>query len=135
MTNPFADQAAFMTAAGQTTNHYNQEQTELYVNLMVEEFQECVSAVSLEGYIKELTDLIVVTIGCLHSLGVDAEQAWQLVHASNMSKLPFTKREDGKVQKGPNYQPPNLVPLVATIEGLTDEDLIKTEAEIDELPV
>jgi predicted HAD superfamily Cof-like phosphohydrolase len=132
MTNVFQDQKQFMAAAGQTTNHYNREQTELYVNLMVEEFQECVSAVSLEGFTKELTDLIVVTLGCLHSLGVDAEQAWQLVHASNMSKTPFSVREDGKVQKGPNYQPPNLAPLIAAIEGITDEDLIKTEAEMDD---
>ena len=44
------------------------------------------------------------------------EQALRRVHRSNMSKLgddgkPIY-REDGKVLKGPNYQPPNLTDLV-----------------------
>jgi len=46
----------------------------------------------------------------------DIEQALRRVHQSNMSKLgedgkPI-KREDGKVLKGPNYQPPDLSDLV-----------------------
>jgi predicted HAD superfamily Cof-like phosphohydrolase len=46
----------------------------------------------------------------------DIEQALRRVHASNMSKLgedgkPIY-REDGKVLKGPNYQPPDLSDLV-----------------------
>ena len=137
MTNVFTDQAAFMQAADQTTDRYNAEQTELYVNLMVEEFGECCAAVSLEGFIGELTDLLVVTIGCLYSLGVDPQKAWNIVHTNNMSKLTdgrLLKREDGKVQKGPNYQPPNLVPLIEAIVGITDDDLIKTEGELDEVP-
>lgn len=45
------------------------------------------------------------------------DEAFQLVHESNMSKLgedgkPI-RREDGKVLKGPNYKEPNLLPLVA----------------------
>jgi predicted HAD superfamily Cof-like phosphohydrolase len=46
----------------------------------------------------------------------DLEQALRRVHQSNMSKLgPDGKpiyREDGKVLKGPNYQPPDLSDLV-----------------------
>ena len=46
----------------------------------------------------------------------DLEQALRRVHRSNMSKLgddgkPIY-REDGKVLKGPNYQPPDLSDLV-----------------------
>ena len=46
----------------------------------------------------------------------DLEQALRRVHRSNMSKLgddgkPIY-REDGKVLKGPNYQPPDLTDLV-----------------------
>ena len=46
----------------------------------------------------------------------DIEQALRRVHRSNMSKLgedgkPIY-REDGKVLKGPNYQPPDLSDLV-----------------------
>jgi len=42
--------------------------------------------------------------------------AFQRVHASNMSKLGEdglpVRREDGKVLKGPNYEPPYLMDLV-----------------------
>lgn len=48
-------------------------------------------------------------------LGV-AEVAFDRVHASNMSKLGDdgkpVRREDGKVLKGPNYQPPVLDDLI-----------------------
>lgn len=43
-------------------------------------------------------------------------KAFSRVHFSNMSKLDVDgkpiKREDGKVLKGPNYEPPNLTDLV-----------------------
>ena len=46
----------------------------------------------------------------------DLDEAMHRVHESNMSKLDaYGKpilREDGKVLKGPNYQPPNLEDLV-----------------------
>ena len=46
----------------------------------------------------------------------DLEEALHRVHKSNMSKLGLDgkpiRRVDGKVLKGPNYQPPNLTDLV-----------------------
>ena len=46
----------------------------------------------------------------------DLEQALRRVHKSNMSKLGADGkpiyRKDGKVLKGPNYQPPDLSDLV-----------------------
>ena len=46
----------------------------------------------------------------------DLDEAMHRVHESNMSKLDeYGKpifREDGKVLKGPKYQPPNLEDLV-----------------------
>tara|TARA_R100001594_G_scaffold56817_1_gene90728 strand:+ start:1988 stop:2137 length:150 start_codon:yes stop_codon:yes gene_type:complete len=46
----------------------------------------------------------------------DLDEALYRVHESNMSKLDeYGKpifREDGKVLKGPKYQPPNLEDLV-----------------------
>lgn len=130
--NPFASQEAFMLAADQSTRRYNREQTELYINLMVEEFTEAVQASSLEDYVKELCDLLVVTIGTLHSIGVDPQELWDRVWDSNMSKLPFTKREDGKIQKGPNYQPPVLGDLLEAIPNLAESDLVRELSELDE---
>ena len=40
--------------------------------------------------------------------GAIFDKAFELVHKSNMSKFPFTKNEDGKVNKGKNYKPPIL---------------------------
>ena len=61
---------------------------------------------------KELADLIYVTIGFAVTFGLPLCEVFERVHQSNMSKLgedgkPIY-REDGKVMKGPNYQPPEL---------------------------
>jgi len=56
---------------------------------------------------------MVVTLGALHSLGVDDENAWKEVISSNMSKIDadtgkVLKREDGKVIKPDTFKPPRL---------------------------
>ena len=61
---------------------------------------------------KELADLLYVTIGFAVTFGLPLVEVFERVHQSNMSKLgedgkPIY-REDGKVMKGPNYQPPQL---------------------------
>lgn len=52
------------------------------------------------------------------------EEAFRRVHASNMSKLGDdgkpVRREDGKVLKGPNYQPPVLTDLVVEAYSKTN---------------
>lgn len=94
-------------------------------NLIVEEFKEFLEADSemvlmhpqdREACLKELADLIYVCAQYAENMNWDIEQALRRVHKSNMSKLgedgkPIY-REDGKVLKGPNYQPPNLKDLV-----------------------
>ena len=64
---------------------------------------------------KELADLLYVTIGFAVTFGLPICEVFERVHQSNMSKLgedgkPIY-REDGKVMKGPNYQPPKLEDL------------------------
>ncbi len=68
--------------------------------------------------LKELADLQVVLSGTSVALKPlkRLEEAFRLVHASNMSKLdkdgkPIL-REDGKILKGPNYFEPDLSDLV-----------------------
>jgi len=126
--NPFNDQLEFMQAAGQTAGIYNDQQLALYVDLIDEEFTEVVTSESLEGFLKELADLIVVTIGAMYSAGANAQEVWNLVHESNMSKLTdgvLLKREDGKVLKGPNYHKPDLKPLVSRIPDLPSAEVIE----------
>ena len=94
-------------------------------NLIVEEFKEFLEAdqnlilmhpQDREACLKELADLVYVCAQYAENMDWDLEQALRRVHKSNMSKLgedgkPI-KREDGKVLKGPNYQPPDLSDLV-----------------------
>lgn len=119
MSNPFNDQADFMIAADQSTDVYNPDQTNLYLELVAEEFKELVQSESLENLTKELADLIVVCIGCLHSLGVDPESVWDEVHRSNMSKCTdgkLVKREDGKVLKPDTYTPANTKQFIEALD-------------------
>jgi NTP pyrophosphatase (non-canonical NTP hydrolase) len=68
-----------------------------------------------EAALKELADIVYVCFQFAATAGWELDEALARVHRSNMSKLvdgkPL-KREDGKVLKGPNYQPPYLTDLI-----------------------
>jgi predicted HAD superfamily Cof-like phosphohydrolase len=116
----------FHLAFGHPVNDrsWSQKNLQLRQKLIAEEAQEVSEAIdeftgdaaSKEHIIKELADLLYVIYGTAVVLGVDLQEAFDRVHASNMSKLgPNGKplyRADGKVLKGPNYLPPNLKDLV-----------------------
>jgi hypothetical protein len=118
--NVFKDQSKFMRACDQTTDQWNLDQFELYTKLIDEERDEletaCVNGDRVE-ILDALTDILVVTIGAMHSAGFDAEGAWKEVMRSNLSKIDketgkVRKREDGKVLKPINFSPPNLAPFI-----------------------
>ena len=88
-------------------------------SLIHEEYKEFMYAIENEGYeeeLKELADLVYVCYQYAENMGWDLDEAMDRVHKSNMSKLGLDgrpiRRNDGKVLKGPNYQPPNLKDLV-----------------------
>ena len=88
-------------------------------DLIVEEFIEFGQAHTNEGdeaCLKELADLVYVCYQYAENMEWDLDEAMQRIHRSNMSKLGLDhkpiRRADGKVLKGPNYQPPNLKDLV-----------------------
>jgi predicted HAD superfamily Cof-like phosphohydrolase len=115
--NPFQDQARFMQASGQTVGQLNAAQYQLYCNLIQEEFEELVASDNIVDDLDALVDILVVTIGAIHSLGANAEGAWQEVMRSNLAKIdPETglvrRREDGKILKPEGWMPPNLEPFV-----------------------
>lgn len=90
------------------------------MNLITEEARELGDALlalswsdepdTREAFIKELTDLLYVCYWTAAKIGIDVNEAFRRVHASNMSKLgpdgKPVKREDGKVLKGPATTPP-----------------------------
>lgn len=117
MADVFKDQEQFMIACDQTVGETNYQQKLLYFKLIEEEFNELKSAGSALEELDALIDILVVTIGALHSGGFDAEGAWNEVIRSNMSKIDPTtgkvlKRSDGKVLKPPSFSSPNLKPYI-----------------------
>ena len=116
MTNPFKDQAKFMTACDQTVSQYNIPQFVMYAGLIDEEVKELKEAINNNDKVETLdalVDILVVTIGAIHSMGADGEAAWNEVMRTNMAKIdPETgkvrKREDGKVLKPEGWRPPFL---------------------------
>lgn len=115
--NPFLDQEKFMRACDQTVDSCNESQYEMYKNLIKEEFEELQSAYDMEAELDALIDILVVTIGALHSAGFDAEGAWKEVMGTNFAKIDretgkVRKREDGKVLKPVGWSPPNLTPFL-----------------------
>lgn len=88
----------------------------LRADLIAEEASEVIAEFEAEdldkaALTKELADLLYVVYGAAVTFGLPLDVVFNRVHASNMSKLVDGKplyRDDGKVLKGPNYQPPKL---------------------------
>lgn len=120
MTNPFRDQEKFMRACDQTVGgEFDKDQFNLYVSLIEEEAGELAEAIKAHDQVETLDaliDILVVTIGAIHSMGSDAEGAWKEVMSTNFAKIgedgKVRKREDGKVLKPVGWTPPDLRPFV-----------------------
>lgn len=120
MANPFRDQEKFMRACDQTVEKYNHGQVALYANLIKEEFEEFNAAYKEYDHVEmldALIDILVVTIGCVHSMGADCEGAWKEVMSTNFAKIDketgkVRKREDGKVLKPQGWTPPDIKPFL-----------------------
>jgi len=116
MTNPFRDQEKFMRACDQSVDEFNKDQFNLYVSLIDEEVRELYEAITAQNKVETvdaLIDILVVTIGALHSMGADTEGAWKEVMRTNFAKIDketgkVRKREDGKVLKPIGWVPPDL---------------------------
>jgi predicted HAD superfamily Cof-like phosphohydrolase len=120
MTNPFRDQEKFMRACDQSVDNFNQPQFKLYLGLIEEEYKELKEAINNHDQLETLdalVDILVVTIGAIHSAGYDAEGAWKEVMQTNFAKIDkdtgkVRKREDGKVLKPLGWTAPNLTPFL-----------------------
>jgi predicted HAD superfamily Cof-like phosphohydrolase len=126
MTNPFRDQEKFMRACDQTVGELNPTQYKLYCNLIEEEyndeFKQALASGDRVEQLDALIDILVVTIGAIHSGGFDAEGAWKEVMRTNFSKIDIKtgkvrKREDGKVLKPLGWVAPNLAPFTEQGNG------------------
>jgi predicted HAD superfamily Cof-like phosphohydrolase len=120
MTNPFRDQEKFMRACDQSVDEFNGTQFEMYCALIEEEHKELKVALADnddEEIVDALLDILVVTIGALHSFGANSEGGWKEVMSTNFAKIDretgkVRKREDGKVLKPVGWTPPDLKPFL-----------------------
>jgi predicted HAD superfamily Cof-like phosphohydrolase len=91
-----------------------EDQTNLYMKLVQEEFDETLTAFFQGDTIEVadgIADMVWVLMGLASSLGIPFDQVWDEVKASNMSKVvdgKLLKRDDGKVMKPEGYFRPDL---------------------------
>ena len=90
------------TKSGLSTEKINKLRVGL-INEELEEFKEAADA---------LTDILYVTYGAGHAIGINLDKCFDEVQKSNMSKLGNDGKpiynEQGKVMKGPKYFKPDL---------------------------
>jgi predicted HAD superfamily Cof-like phosphohydrolase len=120
MSKVFTDVQVFMSAAGQTTNEKNIEQSSLYHRLICEEYNEYIQAKNANDEVEEIDacfDMIWVIVGYMMSRGWNCSAIWDEGAVSNLRKIDdktkkVLKREDGKVLKPEGWQPPNFSKFV-----------------------
>ncbi len=113
----------FIEAVGQVDGHTgritNENTIQIYSDLVDEEYDEFVAAVTDEQKLDGAMDLVWVVLGYCISRGWNVEGAWEEVKRTNMAKLqvdPHTgvikRRSDGKILKPEGWKGPNLTPFL-----------------------
>ncbi len=95
------------------------DQARLRQALIEEEVAELAAAADAEdvvGVADALADIVYVAYGTAHVYGIDLDAVLHAVHVSNMTKLGADgrplRRADGKILKGPDYQPPDVAAVL-----------------------
>lgn len=80
------------------------------------EFRAAVEDGDIVAVADAIADLLYVVYGAALTFGIPVREVFTEVHRSNMTKLGDdglpSYREDGKVLKGPNFSPPDLLPVL-----------------------
>lgn len=104
----------FGLPANDRPTRVSDELADVRARLHAEENAELIAAIrrgDLAEIAQELADVVYVAYGTAISYGIDLDAAVDAVHRANMSKLDDNGRPimvDGKVSKGPHYQPPDI---------------------------
>lgn len=92
--------------------------------LLTEELDELALAIETRdiiGIADALADAVYVLYGTAWTFGIDLDRVLAEIHRANMSKLDRDGRPilraDGKVLKGPRYEPPNLAVALGLAEA------------------
>jgi len=108
------DVLKFMRACGQTDIGYG-DQSELYITLIIEEFNELIQAYADRDIVEiadACADLKWVIEGMEHTLQLPQQQIWDEVARSNLAKISedgtVLRREDGKILKPHGWTVPDI---------------------------
>mgnify|MGYP001601411906 CR=1 FL=1 len=100
MANHFDQVAEFMNVSEQPVrtapSTIDEKTLDFRLSLVMEETQELAEAVENDDYVEmvdALADIIYVVDGFAHTLGVDLNKAFRLVHESNMTKFCVSEEE------------------------------------------
>jgi len=112
------DVRVFMDACDQKARDFG-PQSELYVDLIMEEFRELITAYGNRDPVEiadACADLKWVIEGLEHTLNIPQQEVWDEVARSNLAKISengkVIKREDGKVLKPEGWTPPNIQAII-----------------------
>lgn len=137
---------AFGLPVSDAPNHamlYNDEKTKkLRIDLIQEELDELKTAIAENDMVEvgdALADILYVTYGAGVSFGIDLDKAFDLVHASNMSKLCKSEEEAVKTVEwykqnykkthsydSPNYRPCESNPGLWTVYNESTGKILKS---------
>ena len=107
------DVLAFLQACDQKSS---KENSQLYFELIKEEFEEYIAAHQIEDEVEMLDacmDMIWVILGFCHMKGYNIYGAWDEVAKTNLSKIDaktgkVIRRSDGKILKPEGWKEPNF---------------------------
>ena len=112
------DVRIFMDACDQKARDFG-PQAELYVDLIMEEFRELITAYGNRDLVEiadATADLKWVIEGLEHTLNIPQQEVWDEVARSNLAKISengkVLKREDGKVLKPESWTPPDIKTII-----------------------
>lgn len=119
MVDTYQDVKVFMEACDQIETGFG-NQSDLYMNLIAEEFNELITAYQDRDLVEiadACRDLIWVIEGLEYTLNIPHQEVWDEVARSNLQKVdPITgkviKREDGKVLKPEGWTPPDIKSII-----------------------
>ncbi len=96
----------------------------------VQELRDAVAARDLVGIADALADIVYAAVGTAVTYGLPFDAIMTEVHRSNMTKMigGAVIRPDGKIVKGPHYEPPDLAPLLAPDSDLLAPGTVLTSA-------
>lgn len=109
----------FSQATGGDDVRPYEEWADFRTDLIIAEVLELVEALqsgNMSDVAHEMADVLYAVIGSAVRPQIDVEEAFRIIHISNMQKASAgIVSEDGKILKPPGYQPPDMTTAIAHV--------------------